>query len=423
MSESGESSIELQLADRRYEVIEQLTRKSVKRKKTSISWSDRLDHVFLNKWLGIPLFLVIMFAMFQFTFEVATPLMDLVDWGFSLLGNWVLLVSENLYSASPPIHVAIWQSFLVDGLIGGMGSVIIFVPNIFLLFLVIAFLEDTGYLARAAFVMDRALYRIGLHGRSFIPMILGFGCNVPAIMACRSIEDEQDRNLTIMINPLMSCGARFPVYVLFAGTFFTAIGGSVIWSMYIIGILLAVVMALFFRRTIFKGKPAPFILELPMYRRPTLHGTFRHMWERGVHFLKKAGGIIFVIVVVVWVMANFPWGAPIELTLVGILGHALSPFFAPLGFGWQAVIGIIFGFLAKEVVIGTFGVIFSVSEEAVGPALMGIFTPITAFAYLVFILIYVPCIAAIGTAYQEFNSLKYTLIMVVYTIVLAYLMA
>jgi ferrous iron transport protein B len=373
-----------------------------------------IDKVVLHKHLGIPIFLVMMWGMFQFTFEVAVPFMEMIDLFFGWLGEVVAGAVSN----------EILASFLADGIIGGLGSVLIFVPNIFLLFFMIALLEDTGYLARAAFVMDRAMYKIGLHGRSFIPMLLGFGCNIPAMMAARSLDDEKDRILTILVNPLISCGARLPVYVLFAGAFFGAYAGTAIFSMYLLGIVLAILVSLLFRRTLFKGEPAPFILELPLYRRPTLHGTVRHMWERGVHFLKKAGGIIFVGLIIVWGLAAFPWGAPIEQSYVGQLGRALEPLVRPLGFDWRGVVALFFGFVAKEIVVGTYGVLFGLADEAaIGTALTGIMTPLSAFAFMAFVLIYTPCVAALGTAKKELGSWKWAGFLVAYELILAYVVA
>ncbi|GAI97801.1 unnamed protein product, partial [marine sediment metagenome] len=277
---------------------------------------------------------------------------------------------------------------LSDGIIAGVGSVLAFIPNIFLLFIAIAILEDCGYLARAAFVMDRAMHRIGLHGRSFIPLILGFGCNVPAIMACRTIENPKDRLTTMLVVPFMSCGARLPIFVLIAGAFFPANAGLAVFGMYTIGVGVAIISALLFRKTVFRGESGHFVMELPPYRLPTFTGVMVHMWERGKHFLRRAGTIIFGVVILVWFLASMPWGIEYasQASVLGQIGTTLAPIFSPAGFGqWQAAASLVFGFLAKEVVIGSMGTIFAVEEGILGGALIAQlgWTPLVAFAFMV----------------------------------------
>jgi ferrous iron transport protein B len=456
--------IEFVMADKRYEKISDIVSQTVKKEKVGYTLTDLLDRVFLNKWLGIPIFLILMWGMFQITFDASAPLMDLIELAFGLLGGrtfdlllnpFYLAYMENTLGEIVSGFIAdealadivtglavgslpnqILTSFTVDGVIGGLGAVLVFIPPIFFLFLAISLLEDSGYLARAAFVMDRAMEKIGLHGRSFIPMLLGFGCNIPAIMATRSIEDEADRKLTILVNPLMSCSARLPVYVLFAGAFFATASGSVIFSMYILGITLAVAMALLFRKVFFKGKPSAFIMELPTYKMPTLHGSIRHMWDRGYYFLRKAGTIIFLVVALVWALSVFPWGAPIEypVAIAGFnfpvmlypsimyqLGQGLEPLVAPLGFDWRGAVALLFGFLAKEVVVGTYGVLLAVEgTAAIAAGLQTIFTPLTAVAFMAFTLIYVPCVATLATIKAEMGSWKWTAFTLVYLVLLAY---
>mgnify|MGYP005850091065 FL=1 len=275
-----------------------------------------------------------MWLTFYLTFTVATPFSDLIDMVFAdILAPGV---SELLAGIGAPGFVT---SFIVDAAIGGVGSVLVFVPQIFILFLVIAILEDSGYMARAAFVMDKLMSKLGLHGKSFLPMILGFGCSVPAIMAARTLENEKDRIMTILIAPFMSCGARLPVYVLFAAAFFPQNADLVVFSLYILGIVVAILMGLMMRNTMFKGALSPFLMELPPYRVPTIKGTLTHMWERGVLFIKKAGTMIFLIVIVVWVLASFPPGVEYasQDSLIGVVGTIVSPVFEPLGFGnWQS---------------------------------------------------------------------------------------
>jgi ferrous iron transport protein B len=373
-----------------------------------------LDKVFLDKWLGIPVFLSFMWMLFTFAIETSGVYMTLVEEFMGWLGglfNWI----GNEFIAS----------LVVDGIIGGLGGVLVFVPPIFLTFLGISILEDSGYLARAAFVVDRIMYKLGLHGRSFIPMLLGFGCNVPGIMACRSIEGENDRLVTMLVNPLMSCGARLPVYMLVAGAFWSPTQASgIVWSMYLLGMVLAVIIAFLLRKTLLRGEPAPFIMELPPYRAPTFHGSVVHMWERGVLFLKKAGTYLLVAGMLVWFLINFPMGAPIEQTYAGMIGHAVEPLLRPLGFDWRIGAALVFGLLAKEVVVEALVIIFAVEgEAAISSVIASAFTPVQGLALMVFVLLYVPCIAVVATVKAETNSWKWTLFGPVYQTVLAWIMA
>jgi ferrous iron transport protein B len=328
-------------------------------------------------------------------------------------------------------------SFVADGIFGGLGGVLVFLPPIFFLFFGLAILEDSGYLARAAFVVDRIMYKLGLHGKSFIPMLIGFGCNIPGVMATRTIDKEEDRILTILVNPLMSCSARLPVYILISGAVLGGYAAAGVYSMYILGIALAVLMALLFRRVIpyFKGKPSPFILELPMYSTPALRNTLVHMWERGVIFLKKAGTIILLGIIAVWFLSSYPWEAThmggeylIENSYIAMFGKAIEPIFRPIGFNWMGAVALFFGFIAKEIVVGSFGVFFGVGEEkeeAIKQAIVshGIFTPLTGIAFMAFTLIYIPCVATIGVIYRETNSWKWTIFSVVYGLILAYIVS
>ncbi len=381
-----------------------------------LTTSDKIDRVMVNRWAGIPIFLGIMYGVFQFVFNAAAPLTDLINAGFSYL-------AEMAGGVSPA-----WAgSLLSDGIIAGVGSVLAFIPNIFLLFIAIAILEDCGYLARAAFVMDRAMHRIGLHGRSFIPLILGFGCNVPAIMACRTIENPKDRLTTMLVVPFMSCGARLPIFVLIAGAFFPANAGLAVFGMYTIGVGVAIISALLFRKTVFRGESGHFVMELPPYRLPTFTGVMVHMWERGKHFLRRAGTIIFGVVILVWFLASMPWGIEYasQASVLGQIGTTLAPIFSPAGFGqWQAAASLVFGFLAKEVVIGSMGAIFAVEEGILGGALtaqLG-WTPLVAFAFMVFALLYVPCIATVGIIRGEAGA-KWAWFSIAYTCGVAWIVA
>jgi len=414
---------EVILAERRYGAIAKILETAVtKTDEKKWTFTDMLDHVFLHRALGIPIFLALLWAVFQFTFAFSEPFMVMIGIFFGWLGG---LAEAGI--ANP--HLA---SFVAGGLCDGLGSVLVFVPPIFMLFLALAILEDSGYLARAAFVMDRIMYKLGLHGRSFIPMMCGFGCNIPAIMATRSIENEKDRMITILVNPLISCGARLPVYVLISGVIFGSsyLAGTAVFSMYVLGIALAIIMALIFRRTLFRGKPAPFVLELPRYQVPTVKSTLLHMWERGKWFLIRAGTIIFAVVIVIWFLSVHPWAATeggeiIEASYVAGLGHFIEPIFAPFGWDWIAGVAIIFGFLAKEVVVATYGMLLGTGEEAVGDALvsMGVFTPLTGFAFMAFVLIYIPCVATIGAIWRETNSVKWPLFTMAYLTALAFIVS
>ena len=396
------------IADARYGFIsglmQDVLRKPAVEKETA---TDRIDRFILNRWLGIPIFLAVLYGVFQFTFVVSGPLMDWIDQGFSWL-------AEQASGISP----AWLSSFIVDGFFGGVGSVLSFVPIIFLLYIALSILEDTGYLARAAFVMDRLMHKIGLHGRSFVALMLGFGCNVPAIMATRTIENPKDRLVTILVNPMMSCGARLPIYVLFAGAFFTAHQGLIVFSMYAIGVVLAILLAWLFRKKLVPGESGHFVMELPPYRLPTITGVVAHMWERGRLFLVRAGTVIFGIVVFIWLLDYFNILEPI--------GRVIAPVFGPAGFGqWQATITLIFGVLAKEVVVGTFGTLFAVEEGALGATIatqLG-WTPLVAFAFMAMSLIYVPCMATIAVIKRETNSWKWTGFVIGYTLVLGWVVA
>lgn len=411
---------ETYFADKRYEFIDSILGLVLTKAEKGWTFSDMLDMVLVHRAFGIPIFLVLMWAAFQFTFSVSAPFSDAIDWFFSWLGE----------VAGSSIPDPALRSLVSDGIIGGLGSVLVFLPPILFLFFVLSLMEDSGYLARAAFVMDKAMHKVGLAGKSVVPMLLGFGCNVPAIMATRSIEDRKDRLLTILVNPLMSCPARLPVYVLFAGAFFAGNEGSVIFSMYLLGIVLAAILAFLFRKVLFKGAPSPLILEMPPYRTPTLKSTLIHMWERGSMFLKKAGTIIFLGVVVVWFLSTYPGGpgSDIGTSYVSMLGHWLQPIFSPMGWDWRAAVALFFGFIAKEIVVGTYGTLYGLEEaseesQSLRAALHGTFTPLNAYAFMAFVLIYVPCVATVGVIKQETGSWKWTIFAVVYELVLAYVVA
>ena len=410
-------SVEAAIAQERYGFIGGLLKDTLKKPITEkVTRSDKIDRVLVHRVWGIPIFLGIMYGVFRFVFDAAAPLSDLIGAGFDVA-----------IERAAGIFPAWWGSLLSDGIIGGVGSVLTFVPNIFFLFIAISILEDCGYMARAAFVMDRAMHKIGLHGRSFIPMILGFGCTIPAIMACRTIENRGDRLATMLATPFMSCGARLPIYVLIGGAFFTAHAGLVVFMMYLIGVGAAIFTAWLLRKKLFRGESGHFVMELPPYRLPTFIGVATHMWERGKHFLRRAGTIIFVAVILVWVLASLPWGVEYasRASALGHMGSALAPIFTPLGFGqWQAAASLVFGFLAKEVVVGSMGAIFAVGEGTLGSALVAQlgWTPLVAFSFMVFSLLYVPCVAAIGAIRSEAGA-KWAWFSVAYTCGIAWVLS
>jgi ferrous iron transport protein B len=398
------------IADARYAFISGLMKEiMVKPAVPKATVTDKIDNVMLNRWLGIPIFLAVLFGVFQFTFTVSGPLIDLINRGLDWLAGQAAGVSP-----------AWLGSFIANGIIGGVGAVLSFVPIIFLLYIALSILEDTGYLARAAFVMDRLMHRIGLHGRSFVSLILGFGCNVPAITASRTIENPRDRLVTIVVTPLMSCGARLPVYALLAAAFFPRFRGLVVFAMYGIGVVLAVLLAWLFRKKLLAGESGHFVMELPPYRLPTVPGVAEHVWERGWSFISRAGIIIFAAVVVIWSLNYF--------NLLEHIGRAVAPVFTPAGFGqWQSAIALIFGVLAKETVVGAFGTLFAGASGAGGfghvlGSQLG-WTPLVAFAFMTMILLYIPCVATLSIIKKETGSWKWTIFTIGYTLALGWTVA
>ncbi|MGB7992607.1 ferrous iron transport protein B [Methanoregula sp.] len=410
---------EATMADRRYEVISAILPQICVTCVKNLTASDLIDRVVTNRYLGIPIFLALMWGAFELTFAVAAPFTAAILAGMSALGAAVTAGIGTTWLAS----------FIRDGIIGGVGTVLSFVPNIFILILILSILEDSGYLARAAFIMDRLMYSIGLPGKSFIPMLIGFGCNVPAIMATRTIDDKKDRLITILVNPFISCGARLPVYILFAGAFFPKNAGTVIFGLYILGIVVAILSAKLFRMTILPGKPAPFLMEMPPYRLPTVKTSLIHMWDRGSMYLRKASGVIFGVAIVVWGLASFPWGVEFggPQSYAGLIGHLIQPLVQPLGFGWQIAVALLFGLVAKEVVIGSLGVLYGVgtSGGALSHALLSdpSLGPVTALTIMVFVLLYLPCMSSLAVIKKETGSWKWTGFCVVYGLTVAYIAA
>jgi ferrous iron transport protein B len=394
-----------------------------------------IDGLVANRWLGFPIFIFLMWFMFMATFYLGAYPQEWIEAGIEKLGD--------LISAAMPAGPL--KDLLVNGIIGGVGSVIVFLPNIWILYLFISFMEDSGYMARAAFIMDKIMHKMGLHGKSFIPLIMGFGCNVPAIMATRTIESHSSRLITILINPFMSCSARIPVFVLLAGTFFPRHAGTVLISMYLSGILIAVLIAKLFRKTFFRVDETPFVMELPPYRMPTARTTLKHMWDKGEQYLKKMGGVILIASVIIWFLSYYPQNTSgatgdaatqteqavgdalqYERSYLGRLGHFFEPVMKPLGLDWKAGVAILTGLAAKEVVVSTLGVLYKDGDETTlsGTLLAsGDFTPQSALAFMVFVLIYVPCIAALAAIGQEAGSRKWALFAVVFNTTLAWILA
>lgn len=409
------------VANARYAFIDGLMAEAVKRpavEKETIT--DKIDKIVTNRILAPFIFIILMWAMFQLTFTVGAPFQDMIDQAFGMLSEWVAtFLGEGLLS-----------SFVCDGIIGGVGGVLTFLPIIILMFLFLSILEDCGYLARAAFTLDKIMHKIvGLHGKAFIPMILGFGCGVPAIMATRTMENERDRMLAMMLVPFMSCTARLPIYAIFVAAFFADNGGNVLLAIYLLGIVVALIVAAILKRTMFKGLSTPFVMELPTYKVPFLKGVLLHTWEKVKGFLRKAGTIILACSIVLWILQNiFPYGGSYpQMSLLGMIGTAIAPIFAPLGFGtWQAAVAIIAGLAAKEVVVATFGTLAGMEEddeEGITNLIHDTFTPLSAFSFMAFTLLYTPCFAAIGAIKQETNSYKWALTMCAITLVTAFIVS
>lgn len=387
---------------------------------SSMTPSQAIDKVVLNPWLAYPIFLGVIWMMFKVTFTLSEPIADLFVGFFDLIGEWV---ARLLASIGTP---AMLNDFIVDGIIAGVGAVLEFAPPIFMLFMVIAILEDVGYMARAAFLSDRLMRAVGLHGKAFIPMILGFGCNVTGVLATRSLDSPRDRLISIMINPLISCAGRLPVYVLFATAFFGEKRDLVVFSLYVLGVVLAALAAKVLSLFIEPDASSTFVMELPPYRLPRPRAVLTQTWERGKEFLHKAGTIILLAVALIWLLANLPpgTGPGDPHSYIGRVGTALAPIFRPAGFGtWEAVVALIFGVVAKELIIGTLGVLYGAGEAGLIQAIQGAWTPLSAYAFLVMSLVYIPCVATIVSIKRETNSWKWTAIAITYTSVLGWSLA
>ena len=381
-----------------------------------------IDSIVTHRIWGYPIFFLFLYIMFEGTFVLGDYPMQGIEWLVDQLGN---LIRNNM--AEGPL-----KDLLIDGIIGGVGGVIVFLPNILILYFFISILEDSGYMARAAFIMDKIMHRMGLHGKSFIPLIMGFGCNVPAIMATRTIEDRKSRLITMLVNPLMSCSARLPIYLVMIGAFFPNCASFMLLCIYTAGILLAVIMARIFSKFLVKGEDSPFVMELPPYRMPTSKSIMRHTWEKGAQYLKKMGGIIMIASIIIWFLGYYPQHGAYESvaeqqenSYIGQIGKAIEPVIKPLGFDWKLGIGLISGVGAKELVVSTLGVLYTNEGDVENVNLSNRIpiTPLVALAYMLFVLIYFPCIATFAAIKQESGSWKWAIFTAGYTTGLAWLIA
>ncbi|MFH2060145.1 MAG: ferrous iron transport protein B [Pseudomonadota bacterium] len=459
-----DDEFEIVLTDDRYGVIAGIVKETVTNSiHKRVDISRNIDLVLTDRFFGIPVFIFFIWAMFQLTFTLGAYPMEWIE----------ILVSFLSESLDKTLAASMFKDLLLNGIIAGIGSVIIFLPNILILFFCIALFEDTGYMARAAFLMDRVMHTSGLHGKSFIPMLMGFGCSVPAIMATRALESNKDRILTILMTPFMSCSARLPVYIVLAGSFFAAKAGTVIFCLYFMGIVIAIASGRLLRGLLFKGEDAPFIMELPPYRMPMLKSLMIHMWDRSKMFLKKMTGVILIGSIIIWVLSSFPQSITYKIdyqqkaeairqeysqkqahagqemtqqihdqlaselrqienlreqervsqSYIGQIGKALEPIFAPLGIGWQASVALVTGFVAKEVVVSTMGVLYGVGNQegkALEKALKNSgMTALSALSMMVFVLLYVPCFATVSIIYKE-TSAKWAVFNVIYTTTVAW---
>lgn len=419
MNEDSEQAI----ADAKYGFITGALKETFTEKNQNTEMFTRIvDSIVTHKIWGFPIFFVFLYLMFECTFVFGEYPKGWIEW----IVRQIAVLAETFIPAGPV------KDLIVDGIIGGVGGVIVFLPNILLLYVFISFMEDSGYMARAAFIMDKIMHKMGLHGKSFIPLIMGFGCNVPAIMASRIIESRKSRLVTILINPLISCSARLPIYLVMIGAFFPSKASLVLLSIYVIGILLAVLMARIFSRFIVKGDDAPFVMELPPYRMPTLKSVLRHTWEKGAQYLKKMGGIIMVASIIIWFLGYYPnhnayttTAEQQENSYIGQIGKAIEPVIEPLGFDWKMGIGLLSGIGAKELVVSSLGVLYTNNDDinSVDLSERIPITPLVAYGYMLFILIYFPCVATVAAIKNESGSWKWAAFTICYTTLLAWVVA
>ncbi|HBI7012935.1 TPA: ferrous iron transport protein B [Clostridium perfringens] len=410
---------DMSIVDKRYSFISSITEDVIKKpSKKQVTTTEKIDKIVTNKYLGIPIFALIMYCLYELTFIIGAGIQE---WFGDLIAKAGVIVSDFIANMGAP---ELLVGFINDGLFGGVGAVLSFLPLIMVMYFLLGLLEDSGYMARAAYVMDRLMRGLGLHGKTFVSMIVSVGCNVPGIMSTRTLENKKDRMIAILINPFISCGARIPIYAVFVEAFFPTHQGLVLFSLYVLGIIVALISGKIFSKTLFKGESSYFVMELPAYRMPSIKNVFLLMWEKAGAFFKKAGMIIFPMMIVLWALSVLPLGVEpnSEHSILGMIGSFVAPLFVLAGYGtWQAGVSLITGILAKESVVATMGMVYAGVEE--GEALINViqqvFTPLSAISFLVMTLLYTPCLAALGAIKRETNSMKWTIFSAVYTFVIA----
>ncbi|UBK56588.1 ferrous iron transport protein B [Clostridium perfringens] len=410
---------DMSIVDKRYSFISSITEDVIKKpSKKQVTTTEKIDKIVTNKYLGIPIFALIMYCLYELTFIIGAGIQE---WFGDLIAKAGVIVSDFIANMGAP---ELLVGFINDGLFGGVGVVLSFLPLIMVMYFLLGLLEDSGYMARAAYVMDRLMRGLGLHGKTFVSMIVSVGCNVPGIMSTRTLENKKDRMIAILINPFISCGARMPIYAVFVEAFFPTHQGLVLFSLYVLGIIVALISGKIFSKTLFKGESSYFVMELPAYRIPSIKNVFLLMWEKAGAFFKKAGMIIFPMMIVLWTLSVLPLGVEpnSEHSILGMIGSFVAPLFVLAGYGtWQAGVSLITGILAKESVVATMGMVYAGVEE--GEALINViqqvFTPLSAVSFLVMTLLYTPCLAALGVIKRETNSMKWTIFSAVYTFVIA----
>lgn len=410
---------DMSIVDKRYSFISSITEDVIKKpSEKQVTTTEKIDKLVTNKYLGIPIFALIMYCLYELTFIIGAGIQE---WFGDLIAKAGVIVSEWFSNMGAPELIV---GFINDGLFGGVGAVLSFLPLIMVMYFLLGLLEDSGYMARAAYVMDRLMRGLGLHGKTFVSMIVSVGCNVPGIMSTRTLENKKDRMIAILINPFISCGARMPIYAVFVEAFFPTHQGLVLFSLYVLGIIVALISGKIFSKTLFKGESSYFVMELPAYRMPSIKNVFLLMWEKAGAFFKKAGMIIFPMMIVLWALSVLPLGVEpnSEHSILGMIGSFVAPLFVLAGYGtWQAGVSLITGILAKESVVATMGMVYAGVEE--GEALINViqqvFTPLSAVSFLVMTLLYTPCLAALGAIKRETNSMKWTIFSAVYTFVIA----
>ena len=376
---------------------------------TGHSIADKIDKLLTNRWIGLPILILILYGVFECTFSLGAYPQAWIATGVEALAEWLRGLLPSIW----------WSSLLIDGVLMGIGAVLAFLPNIIIMFFFLSLMEDTGYMARAAYAMDKIMHRIGLHGSSFIPMLMGFGCNVPAIMAAKDITNKKDRALTMMMVPFMSCSARLPVYLLFIGAFFAQHKAIVMLSLYIVGVVLSIIFAVIMKHTpAFRQPKHDYVSELPPYRRPTLRNTGLHIWERVVDYLQKIPAVIIWASVIIWALTYFPTGSmtDMEHSYLAMIGHWIEPVMRPLGFDWKMSVCLLTGLPAKEAIVSTMGILYPADTA------LSAFTPVTAYAFMVFVLLYFPCIATITTLQKEIGA-KWAWFSVAQSMILAWLLS